>query len=157
MFFAFRDSYVLCFSVMNILCTFHISVSWVCYSVRFGSFATWNIHTVVFSPISVSCYYRSVHLQVACYHYYYYYYYYFSLKFFIPFNIVIWIVSIMIFSSSSPFFKLLRSLQVPRVRLVPSSPTCSTAFSDQTMIFILLLNGTSEWQVLFMVLFIYFY
>ena len=31
-FFAFRDSYVLCIYVMNILCTFHISVSWVWYS-----------------------------------------------------------------------------------------------------------------------------
>ena len=31
-FFVFRDSYVLCIYVMNILCTFHISVSWVCYS-----------------------------------------------------------------------------------------------------------------------------
>ena len=30
-FFVFRDSYVLCIYVMNILCTFHISVSWVCY------------------------------------------------------------------------------------------------------------------------------
>ena len=29
-FFVFRDSYVLCIYVMNILCTFHISVSWVC-------------------------------------------------------------------------------------------------------------------------------
>ena len=28
-FFVFRDSYVLCNYVMNILCTFHISVSWV--------------------------------------------------------------------------------------------------------------------------------
>ena len=27
----FRDSYVLCICVMNILCTFHISVSWVYY------------------------------------------------------------------------------------------------------------------------------
>ena len=31
-FFVFRDSYVLCIYVMNILCTFHISVSWVCYT-----------------------------------------------------------------------------------------------------------------------------
>ena len=31
-FFVFRDSYVLCIYVMNVsLCTFHISVSWVCY------------------------------------------------------------------------------------------------------------------------------
>ena len=30
-FFVFRDSYVLCIYVMNILCTFHISVSGVCY------------------------------------------------------------------------------------------------------------------------------
>ena len=30
-FFVFRDSYVLWIYVMNILCTFHISVSWVCY------------------------------------------------------------------------------------------------------------------------------
>ena len=29
--FVFRDSYVLCIYVMNILCTFHISVSWVWY------------------------------------------------------------------------------------------------------------------------------
>ena len=27
----FRDSYVLCIYVMNILCTFHISVSWIWY------------------------------------------------------------------------------------------------------------------------------
>ena len=32
-FFVFRDSYVLCIYVMNILCTFHISVSWVCYTI----------------------------------------------------------------------------------------------------------------------------
>ena len=32
-FFVFRDSYVLCIYVMNILCTFHISVSWVWYIV----------------------------------------------------------------------------------------------------------------------------
>ena len=31
-FFVFRDSYVLCIYVMNILCTFHISVSWVWYT-----------------------------------------------------------------------------------------------------------------------------
>ena len=31
-FFVFRDSYVLCIYVMNILCTFHKSVSWVCYN-----------------------------------------------------------------------------------------------------------------------------
>ena len=31
MFFVFRDPYVLCIYVMNIRCTFHISVSWVCY------------------------------------------------------------------------------------------------------------------------------
>ena len=31
-FFMFPDSYVLCIYVMNILCTFHISVSWVCYT-----------------------------------------------------------------------------------------------------------------------------
>ena len=30
-FFVFRDSYVLCIYVMNILCTFHISVSWIWY------------------------------------------------------------------------------------------------------------------------------
>ena len=30
-FFVFQDSYVLCTYVMNILCRFHISVSWVCY------------------------------------------------------------------------------------------------------------------------------
>ena len=30
-FFVFRDSYVFYIWVMNILCTFHISVSWVCY------------------------------------------------------------------------------------------------------------------------------
>ena len=30
-FFVFRDSYVLCIYVMNILCTFHISLSWVCH------------------------------------------------------------------------------------------------------------------------------
>ena len=30
-FFVFRDSYVLCIHVINILCTFHISVLWVCY------------------------------------------------------------------------------------------------------------------------------
>ena len=35
-FFGFRDSYVLCIYVMNILCTFHISVSWVWYNVFFG-------------------------------------------------------------------------------------------------------------------------
>ena len=34
-FFVFRDSYVLCIYVMNILCTFHISVSWVCYMTSF--------------------------------------------------------------------------------------------------------------------------
>ena len=33
-FFVFRDSYVLCIYVMNILCTFHISVSWVWYNLR---------------------------------------------------------------------------------------------------------------------------
>ena len=32
-FFVFRDSYVLCIYVMNILCTFHISLSWVWYNV----------------------------------------------------------------------------------------------------------------------------
>ena len=31
-FFVFRDSCVLCIYVINNLCTFHISVSWVCYS-----------------------------------------------------------------------------------------------------------------------------
>ena len=31
-FFVFRDSYVLCIYVTNILCTFRISVSWVCYT-----------------------------------------------------------------------------------------------------------------------------
>ena len=31
MFFVFRDSYVLCIYVMNILCTFRIAVSWVWY------------------------------------------------------------------------------------------------------------------------------
>ena len=31
-FFVFRDSYVICKYVMNILCTFHISVSWVWYT-----------------------------------------------------------------------------------------------------------------------------
>ncbi len=31
-FFVFRDSYVIYMCVMNILCTFHISVSWVCYT-----------------------------------------------------------------------------------------------------------------------------
>ena len=38
MFFVFRDSYDLCMYVMNILYTFHISVSWVCYrlSTRVG-------------------------------------------------------------------------------------------------------------------------
>ena len=30
-FFVFRDSYVLCLYVMNLLCMFHISVSWVWY------------------------------------------------------------------------------------------------------------------------------
>ena len=33
-FFVFKDSYVLCVYVMNILCTFHISVSWVWYTVK---------------------------------------------------------------------------------------------------------------------------
>ena len=37
-FFAFRDSYVLCIYVMNILCTFHISVSGVCYISSFFHF-----------------------------------------------------------------------------------------------------------------------
>ena len=32
-FFVFRDSYVLCIYVMNIICTFHISVSWVWYTI----------------------------------------------------------------------------------------------------------------------------
>ena len=32
-FFVFRDSYVLCIYVTNILCTFRISVSWVCHNV----------------------------------------------------------------------------------------------------------------------------
>ena len=31
-FFVFRDSYVLSIYIMNILCTFHISVSWICYT-----------------------------------------------------------------------------------------------------------------------------
>ena len=31
-FFVFRDSYVLYIWVMNIICTFHISVPWVCYT-----------------------------------------------------------------------------------------------------------------------------
>ena len=31
LFFVFRDSYVLCIYVTNILCTFHISVSWLWY------------------------------------------------------------------------------------------------------------------------------
>ena len=34
MFFVFQDSYVLCIYVMNILCTFHISVSWVWYNTK---------------------------------------------------------------------------------------------------------------------------
>ena len=29
-FFVFRDSYVLCIYVMNILCTFHVAISWLC-------------------------------------------------------------------------------------------------------------------------------
>ena len=37
MFFVFRDSYVLCIYVMNILCMFHISVSWVWYIDLFGA------------------------------------------------------------------------------------------------------------------------
>ena len=41
--FGFRDSYVLCMYVMNILCTFHICVSWVWYNVRYpGSFSKWT-------------------------------------------------------------------------------------------------------------------
>ena len=31
-FFMFPDSYVVCIYVMNILCTFHVSVSWVWYT-----------------------------------------------------------------------------------------------------------------------------
>ena len=31
-FFVFRDSYVLCIYVMNILCTFHEAISWLCYT-----------------------------------------------------------------------------------------------------------------------------
>ena len=34
-FFVFRDSYVLCMYVMNIICTFHVSVSGVWYSIGF--------------------------------------------------------------------------------------------------------------------------
>ena len=37
-FFVFRDSYVLCIYVMNILCTFRISVSWVWYWVTISNF-----------------------------------------------------------------------------------------------------------------------
>ena len=40
MFFVFRDFYVLCIYIMNIICTFHMSVSWV-----------WYIRTDIFSLI----------------------------------------------------------------------------------------------------------
>ena len=38
MFFVFRDSYVIYIRVMNILCTFHVAISWLCnnYWVRFS-------------------------------------------------------------------------------------------------------------------------
>ena len=39
-FFVFRDSSVLCIYVMNILCTFPISVLWVCYIRSFGNKVT---------------------------------------------------------------------------------------------------------------------
>ena len=44
-FFVFWDSYILCIYVMNILCTFHISVSWVWYKGKL-----WNI-CVLFAQI----------------------------------------------------------------------------------------------------------
>ena len=42
-FFVFRDSYVLCIYVMNILCTFHISVSWGLYT------SSWSSHRITFA------------------------------------------------------------------------------------------------------------
>ena len=45
-FFVFRDSYVLCIYVTNILCTFRISVSWVCYKILFlHTYKGWFVNT----------------------------------------------------------------------------------------------------------------
>ena len=43
MFFVFRDSYVLCIYVTNILCAFPISVSWICYKVTDSSSSVLSI------------------------------------------------------------------------------------------------------------------
>ena len=50
----FRDSYVLCIYVMNILCTFHISVSWVCYKFFFF-FSLYSVWKHVRYHVLISC------------------------------------------------------------------------------------------------------
>ena len=53
-FFVFLDSYVLCIYVMNILCTFHISVSWVCYTHTGIVFTKTEIEHLYIAPLSSS-------------------------------------------------------------------------------------------------------
>ena len=44
-FFVFQDSYVLCIYVMNILCTCHVAILWLCYKTTVQYFTHYTMRT----------------------------------------------------------------------------------------------------------------